>query len=151
MLLYAQPLARIVRLTGSHIIRDDGQVYLRFGTPPAPVPEPFATLIEEQAAAAGGVGWLFPGRNVGQPRSYTGVYNALRDAGLPMRNARTSALRDLVVQAPAPVVADALGFHQTTTTRQFTAAGGPWSRYAATRQARPGATRQAATSRKENH
>jgi hypothetical protein len=39
-----------------------------------------------------------------------------------MRDARTSALRDLVVQAPASVVADALGFHQTTT-RQFTAAG----------------------------
>ena len=75
-----------------------------------------------------------PGRDVAQPRSYTGVYNALRNAGLPMRNARTSALRELVLQAPAPVVADALGFHQTTTTRQFTAAGGRWSRYAATRR-----------------
>ena len=149
MLLYAQPLARIVRLTTSDVIRDDdGQLCLRFGTPPAPVPEPFAALIEEQAALSGEDGWLFPGRNVAQPRSYTGVYNDLRDAGLPMRNARTSALRDLVVQAPAPVVADALGFHQNTTTRQFTAAGGTWSRYAATRSARPGATRRAATSRK---
>jgi hypothetical protein len=136
MLLYAQPLSRIVRLTASDVIRDDGDVYIQFGTPPAPLPEPFAALIEEQATASGGDSWLFPGRNAAQPRSYTGVYHALRDAGLPMRNARTSALRDLVLQAPAPVVADALGFHQTTTTRQFTAAGGRWSRYAATR--RPG-------------
>lgn len=101
MLLYAQPLARIVRLAASDVIRaGDGQLYLRFGTPPTPVPDPFAALIKEQAAASGGDGWLFPGRNVAQPRSYTGVYNALRGAGLPMRNARTSALRDLVVQAP---------------------------------------------------
>ena len=56
-----------------------------------------------------------------------------------MRNARTSALRELVVQVPAPVAADALDFHQTTTTRQFAAAGGTWSRYAATRAARPAA------------
>jgi hypothetical protein len=52
----------------------------------------------------------------------------------PVRKARTSALRDLVIQAPAPVVADAPGFHQTTATRQFTAAGGTWSRYAASRR-----------------
>jgi transposase len=68
--------------------------------------------------------------------------------GLPMRDARTSSLRQLVVQVPAPVVADALGFHQTTTTRQFAAAGGTWSRYAATRAAAPGPSRPAATSRK---
>ena len=38
---------------------------------------------------------------------------------MPMRDARTAALRDLVIQAPALVVANALGFHQTTTTRQL--------------------------------
>jgi hypothetical protein len=31
---------------------------------------------------------------------------------------RVSALRQLVVQAPAPVVADALGFHQKSSARQ---------------------------------
>ena len=38
--------------------------------------------------------------------------------------------RRLVLQVPAPVVADALGFHHTTTTRQHVKAGGPWSQYA---------------------
>jgi hypothetical protein len=51
----------------------------------------------------------------------------LRDLSLPMRTALISALRQLVLQVPAPVVADALGFHYTTT-RQHVNAGGPWSR-----------------------
>jgi len=44
--------------------------------------------------------------------------------------ARISALRQLVLQVPAPVIADALGFHHTTTTRQHVNAGATWSRYA---------------------
>jgi hypothetical protein len=54
----------------------------------------------------------------------------LRDLGLPLRTARISALRQLVLQVPAPVIADALGFHHTTTTRQHLNAGAPWSQYA---------------------
>ena len=78
---------------------------------------------------------LFPGTNPASRGDYRSFYIAPPPkAGLPMRDVRTTALRQLVTQAPAPVVADALGFHQTTTTRQFTAAGGIWSRYAATRR-----------------
>ena len=40
-------------------------------------------------------------------------------------------LPQLVLQAPAPVIADALGFHQLTTTWQHTHAGATWSRYTA--------------------
>jgi len=54
----------------------------------------------------------------------------LRDHGLPMRTARTASLRQLVLQVPAPVIADALGFHHTTTTRQHVNAGALWSHYA---------------------
>jgi len=46
-----------------------------------------------------------------------------------MRTARTAARRQLVLQVPAPVIADALGFHHTTTTRQHVNAGAPWSHY----------------------
>lgn len=53
-----------------------------------------------------------------------------RDLGLPLRAARISVLRQLVLQVPAPVIADALGFHHTTTTRQHANAGATWSRYA---------------------
>jgi hypothetical protein len=52
-------------------------------------------------------------------------------ACLPLRTARISALRQLVLAVPAPVIADALGFHHTTTTRQHVRAGATWSQYAA--------------------
>ena len=146
MLLYAQPLSRILRLTSGDLIRDDGQLCLRFGTPPSPVPEPFAAMIGALEAEEAGTALLFPGRYLGRPRGYDAVIDSLSKAGLPMRNARTASLRQLVVQVPAPVVADALGLHQTTTTRPFAAAGGTWSRYAATRAARPGPTSQKKTS-----
>jgi hypothetical protein len=72
------------------------------------------------------------GKLTGQPASYRPMLIQLRNHGLPMRTARISALRQLVLQAPAPViaVAVALGFHHTTTTRQHINAGAPWSRYA---------------------
>jgi hypothetical protein len=40
VLLYAQPLSRIVRLTLDDVIRDGDQVLLRLGEPPTPVPGP---------------------------------------------------------------------------------------------------------------
>jgi hypothetical protein len=43
---------------------------------------------------------------------------------------RISALRQLVLQVPVPVIADALGFHHATARRHLNA-GAPWSRYAA--------------------
>lgn len=59
----------------------------------------------------------------------------LREIGVPPQRGRTSAIRQLVLQAPAPViakapvVAKALGRHDKTTTRLVTEAGGAWSRY----------------------
>jgi hypothetical protein len=50
-----------------------------------------------------------------------------------MRAGRAAALRQLVIEVPAPVVADALGFHQNTTARHVAIAGGTWNRYAASR------------------
>jgi integrase len=139
MLLYAQPLSRILTLTVDDLnCEADGQTWLRLGDLPSPVPEPFAALLHQLAAcrhngtpANHGSRWLFPGRHAGQPVAYRSMLIQLRDLGLPMRTARISALRQLVLQAPAPVIADALGFHHTTTHRQHTNAGGTWNRYAA--------------------
>ena len=138
MLLYAQPLSRILRLTADNLTRDgDGQTWLNLGDPPSPVPAPFDALLHQLAAtrhdhvpANHASTWLFPGRHAGQPADYRSMAGQLRDLGLPLRTARISALRQLVLQVPAPVIADALGFHYTTTTRQHVNAGGPWSHYA---------------------
>jgi integrase len=138
MLLYAQPLSRILRLSGGDLTRDeDGQTWLHLGYPPSPVPSPFDALLHQLAATRHhqvpvnhGSDWLFPGRHAGQPAAYPYIAAQLRDHGLPLRTARISALRQLVLQVPAPVIADALGFHHTTATRQHVNAGATWSRYA---------------------
>ncbi|MGW7433332.1 hypothetical protein ACWGIN_27805 [Streptomyces sp. NPDC054861] len=54
----------------------------------------------------------------------------LREIGVPPQRGRTSAIRQLVLQAPAPVIAKALGYHDKTAARLVTEAGGTWSRYA---------------------
>ncbi|MEV5771359.1 hypothetical protein [Streptomyces antimycoticus] len=73
--------------------------------------------------------WLFPGRRPGRPMNPTTLLGPLRDLGVPAQRARTSAIRHLVLQAPAPVIAKALGYHDKTATRLVTEAGGTWSRY----------------------
>ena len=133
LLLYAQPVTRIMTLTSDDIAVDDDGMTLTLGDPPAPVPEPFAALVRRLLAQrpAGASRWLFPGRRPGQPLSYVSLSQGLRDLGVPLRLARVAAIRQLALQAPAPVIAEALGFHHTTTHRQTIHAGGIWNRYAA--------------------
>jgi hypothetical protein len=131
LLLYAQPLARIHRLTTADITTGpDGQMNIRFGNPPAPVPEPLAALLRRIPRDPRSP-WLFPGLTAGQPTAYGTLRKQVADLGLPLRQARISALRQLVQQAPAPVIAAALGFHHTTTTRQTAHAGTTWNQYPA--------------------
>lgn len=135
LLLYAQPVTRIMTLTIDDIaIDENGAMVLRLGGPPAPVPEPFAALVQRllaQRPADSSNRWLFPGRRAGQPLSYVTLSQGLRDLGVPLRLARVAAIRQLALQAPAPVIAEALGFHHTTTQRQTTHTGGTWNRYTA--------------------
>ncbi|MFE4415585.1 hypothetical protein [Streptomyces sp. NPDC056821] len=56
--------------------------------------------------------------------------DALRRLGIPVGKGRTSAIRQLVLQAPAPVIAQALGYHDKSATRIATEAGAPWKCYA---------------------
>jgi hypothetical protein len=74
--------------------------------------------------------WLFPGRQPGQPMNPVSLQVHLREIGVPPQRGRTSAFRQLVLQAPAPVIAKALGYHDKTATRLLTEAGGTWARYA---------------------
>ena len=52
------------------------------------------------------------------------------DLGIPTVAGRASAIRQHVLEMPAPVVADALGYHQVTTAKLAAHAGGTWSRHA---------------------
>lgn len=58
------------------------------------------------------------------------IEKRLRAHHIPILNGRTAALRHLVLQAPAPVIARMLSYTDQQTSRTATAAGSPWSRYA---------------------
>ncbi|MEU9487440.1 hypothetical protein AB0D83_27910 [Streptomyces decoyicus] len=58
-----------------------------------------------------------------------GLQAHLLEIGVPPQRGWTSAIRQLVVQAPAPVIAKTLGYHDKTATRLVTKAGGT-ARYA---------------------
>ncbi|WP_345509573.1 hypothetical protein [Streptomyces yanii] len=60
----------------------------------------------------------------------TSLLDRLRAVGVPAQRGRASAIRQLVLQAPAPVVARALGCHDKATTHLVTEARGTWSRFA---------------------
>ena len=138
VLLYAQPLSRVVRLTLDDVIRDGGQVLLRLGEPPGPVPGPAAVLLLESigsrrnmnTAANRNSPWLFPGRMAGQPMNPNALARLMRDIGIPPTAGRTSAIRQHVLETPSPVVADALSYRPATTARLAAQAGGTFSRYA---------------------
>jgi hypothetical protein len=118
MLLYAQPLTRILRLTLDDLTPGgDGELYIRFGEPPAPVPEPLDRLLLHLAEHREHLGtvadqrnrWLFPGRVAGQPLTRQVLVRRILKLGFPIRETRISALRQLVAQAPAPVIATRSG------------------------------------------
>jgi hypothetical protein len=139
VLLFAQPASRITRLTMDDITADGtGTTFLRLGDPPVCVPEPFAALIRQAAATARPAavvatasGWLFPGQNAGRPLHPATLSHLLTQYGIPVPAARTAAFRALVQQAPAPVIAQALGYSGTAATNNAAAAADTWSRYAA--------------------
>jgi hypothetical protein len=76
--------------------------------------------------------WLFPGGRAGQPLTPGALVQQLRALGVAATQTRTAAFRQLVLQAPAPVVARALGYSSGTATCHVIAAGGTWHRYPAT-------------------
>ncbi|MFB7293210.1 hypothetical protein [Actinacidiphila glaucinigra] len=138
VLLYAQPLTRIVRLAVDDVIHDGEAVLLRLGEPASPVPEPAASLLRDYIADRDHMNtatnqaspWLFPGRRAGQPFRPDHLSALLNEIGVPVAAARGAAIRQQLLDMPAPVVADALGYHHKTTTRLRNETGGTWSRYA---------------------
>ena len=92
VLLYAQPLTRILLLTTDDVVHDNDIVALRLGDPPTPVPEPFATLLLRHldqrlnltTATNQDSSWLFPGRRGGQPMTTDTIERRLRRHQIPV-------------------------------------------------------------------
>jgi hypothetical protein len=74
--------------------------------------------------------WLFPGRRAGQPMHADTLAALVGNLGIPATAGRACAIRQHVLDMPAPIVADALGYHHVTTAKLAAQSGGTWSRYA---------------------
>lgn len=138
LLLYAQPVVKIAAMkTADMILTPDG-LRLKLGQgDPAPVPEPFASLLTEHGASrpnlrtgsSSGSEWLFPGYRPGQHIHPNTLMLRLREVGIDLRGARNASLRALVTEVPAPLVAEMLGYSYQVTQKHATAAAEPWARY----------------------
>lgn len=141
LLLFAQPVSRLVTLTVDDLTLDDGGLYLQLGNPATPVPRAVGRLVLELLSDRGNMNtavnptsnWLFPGGRAGQHLTAGCLRRRFQALGLPTTPARGSALQHLLAQAPAPVVASALGYHAGTTEHYREAAASPWARYASSR------------------
>ncbi|MFE0371939.1 hypothetical protein [Streptomyces tendae] len=109
------------------------------GEPASPIPEPAASLLLDYIADRAYMNtatnqasvWLSPGRRAGQRFRPDHLSALLRENGVPVAAACGAAVRQQLLEMPAPVFADALGHHSKTTARLLDETGGTWSRYAA--------------------
>ncbi|HEX6077753.1 MAG TPA: hypothetical protein VFZ32_21150 [Micromonosporaceae bacterium] len=74
--------------------------------------------------------WLFPGKRAGQPLHPRTLLPLIHQLGIPAQAIRVAALCQLVLQAPAPVIADALGYHDKHIAKVWIDPGGAWKTYA---------------------
>ena len=140
VLLYAQPVARVARLTASQVTVGGGTVQIRLGTAPVTLPEPVAGLARQLLAgkhghATTGAGdpspWLFPGGQPGRPVSSGHLGQRLKDLGIQPGQARSTALFQLASELPAALLARMLGIHIEVAVQWQKISSGDWAAYAA--------------------
>jgi hypothetical protein len=80
---------------------------------------------------------VFPGRSADKHLLASTLRTAAIHMGVDIIGARSGALRQLVLDCPPPVVAEALGYSYQAIDRHAQRAGSPWSSYAALRAQTP--------------
>jgi len=138
LLLYAQPLVKVVTLVTRVIDDGDTGMSIKLGQHPTDVPEPFASLLREhlhsrpnlQTGAGPDSPWLFPSTLAGRHLHPNTVMNRLRDLGVNLLGARNRAIGELVLDCPPSLVAKALGYSTQVAFLHADKAAEPWARYA---------------------
>jgi hypothetical protein len=141
IVLYAQPLARIARLTPSDLQRrPDGTTVLTLDGNPVPIHEPIPSLIEQlPARRRNGVTeqlegpWLFSGNHAGRPITPNALGERLRALGIEPRAMRSAARAQLAAEIPPAMLGEIIGVSATTATRWAALTAGNWTAYAADR------------------
>jgi hypothetical protein len=139
VLLYAQRVTKITRLTTDQVTHTDHGVEILLGGQPVAVPSAFGDLISNLIAdlpdntvngPADGA-WLFPGSRRGQPLWPKVLLRRLAGLGIPATIGRNSALIELAAEMPAAVISGLLGISIDRLTRWTQDAGNTRSGYAA--------------------
>ncbi|WP_311278419.1 recombinase XerD [Gordonia sp. AC31] len=137
LLLYAQPLVKVTELPMAKVIISPDGLALQLGVTRSPVPAPFDSLLRQHIerrpnlrTSGADSPWLFPGYRCGEHLLPNTLMIRLRDLGINLLGARNTAIRELVTQVPAPVVAEMLGYSDQVTQRHAELASQPWGRYA---------------------
>jgi hypothetical protein len=140
LLLYAQNLGTISRLTADDVHTNADQVSIQLGTAPVVLPQPLAALVLELVANRRGntildttasTPWLFPGRRHGQPLSPGYLGERLKKIGIHAGRGRSTALFALATEIPAAILARMLGIHIKVAVQWQRASAGDWMTYAA--------------------
>lgn len=145
VLLYAQPVSRVTRLTSKDVFQTEESLSIPFGDDQVEVPEPLARLVRQlpQRRRRGSAAylsdpdqWLFPGGRPGYPISRSHLSRRLAAVGVDVRGARNGALLQLAGQVPPVVIADLLGISINNAVKWVRVASGDWSNYVADRATR---------------
>jgi hypothetical protein len=141
ILIYAQPLTRILSLTIGDVAIDGDRVCVRLGREPVELPEPLAQLIATLARDPAGRAstaiagaeppWLFQGMRVGEPLSHSRAARRMKRLGIRTLGGRTGAIISLAGALPPTILVELLGISDTSASKWYRLAGGEWSRYAA--------------------
>ena len=138
LLLYAQPLVRVVTLQLDAIDDHPDGMSIKLGQRATDAPEPFAQLLRDHIAnrpnlrtgAGNNNPWLFPSTLAGRHLHPNTVMERLRDLGVNLLGARNRAIGELVLECPPSIVADALGYSPRVASYHADKAAEPWARYA---------------------
>jgi hypothetical protein len=141
VVLYAQPLTRIVTLTTADVVLGPDRVQLRLGPDPLDIPEPFAALLRglprrrrDSTAEQITTPWLFPGGHAGRHLGIAALGQRLRRIGIEPRRLRLAATDQLCREIPPALLAGVLGLRTATVAHTTLQTSGQWATYAATRR-----------------
>lgn len=137
LLLYGQPLTRIARMRLEQIHDADGRLTVTFADDRLEIPPPFDATVRAHLNALPNTNtsthrqntWLSPGAQPGQHMHQGTIMDRLREHGIDLRGARNASLRALVLEMPAPIVADALDYSYQVTDRHHRDAGATFTDY----------------------
>jgi hypothetical protein len=144
VVMYAQPLTRISRLTLSDLVIQPERVAVRLGASPVELPKPLAGYAREllarrkpdprKAKLPTDPGWLFIGGHPGRPMVPNALGTRLRRLGVRPGPHRRAALYQLAAELPAALVTDLLGLSPTTANAWARLAGRSWNTSPALRE-----------------